>query len=85
MTTHVHLTPEQEHFARSCVESGRFHNLNEVVRSALCLLQEGEERRARFQAMLDAVREETARDGGHALEDVMAEADRIIQEASCAA
>lgn len=82
MATNVHLTPELESFARGCVESGRFNNVSEVVRSALRLLQEGEERRARFNAMLDAVREETQRNGGHTLDDVMAEADRIVEEAS---
>lgn len=84
MATNVHLTQELESFARSCVESGRYNNVSEVVRSALRMLQEGEERRSRFNAQLDAVREETKRDGGHALDDVMAEADRIIEAASSA-
>jgi antitoxin ParD1/3/4 len=79
MTTNVHLTPELETFARSCVASGRYNNVSEVVRSALRLLQEGEERRTRFDAMLDKVRSETERDGGHTLDAVMAEADRIIE------
>ncbi|MBF0348890.1 MAG: type II toxin-antitoxin system ParD family antitoxin [Magnetococcales bacterium] len=82
MATNVHLTPELEIFAHGCVESGRYDNVSEVVRSALRLLQEGEERRSRFNAMLDRVREETERDGGHALDDVMAEADGIIGEMS---
>ncbi|MBF0436924.1 MAG: type II toxin-antitoxin system ParD family antitoxin [Magnetococcales bacterium] len=82
MATNVHLTPELESFARGCVESGRYNNVSEVVRSALRLLQEGEERRVRFNAMLDMVRAETEKDGGHLLEDVMAEADNIIEKAS---
>lgn len=82
MATNVHLTPELESFACGCVESGRFSSVSDVVRSALRLLQEGEERCARFNAMLDVVREETSRDGGHFLEDVIADADRIIAEAS---
>ncbi|MBF0284064.1 MAG: type II toxin-antitoxin system ParD family antitoxin [Magnetococcales bacterium] len=82
MATNVHLTPELEDFARSCVENGRFNNVSEVIRSALSMLQEQEERRIRFNAMLDMVREETEREGGHTLEDVLAEADRIIEEAS---
>jgi len=45
MTTHVDLTLELEHFARDCVESGRYDNMSEVMRSALRLLQEREERR----------------------------------------
>ncbi len=82
MATNVHLTAELEGFARSCVENGRYNNVSEVVRSALRLLQESEEKRAKFNAMLDAVRLETKRDGGHTLDDVMEEADRIIEEAS---
>ncbi|MBF0342170.1 MAG: type II toxin-antitoxin system ParD family antitoxin [Magnetococcales bacterium] len=82
MATNVHLTPELEHFTRSCVASGRYNNVSEVVRSALRLLQEGEERRNRFNAMLDAGRAETERDGGHTLEEVMAEADKIIEAAT---
>lgn len=82
MATNVHLTPELENFARGCVASGRFNNVSEVVRSALRLLQESEERRTRFNNMLDMVRGETERDGGHTLEEVMAEADRIIAETS---
>lgn len=81
MATNVHLTPELESFARGCVENGRYNNVSEVVRSALRLLQEGEERHARFNAMLDKVRAETEKDGGHPLEKVMAEADRIIEKA----
>ncbi|MBF0311753.1 MAG: type II toxin-antitoxin system ParD family antitoxin [Magnetococcales bacterium] len=80
MSTNVHLTPELESFTRGCVESGRFKNVSEVVRSALWLLQEGEERRARFSEMLDAVRIETENNGGHSLEEVMAEADGLIEE-----
>ncbi|MBF0164320.1 MAG: type II toxin-antitoxin system ParD family antitoxin [Magnetococcales bacterium] len=82
MATNVHLTSELETFARDCVASGRYNNVSEVVRSALRLLQEGEERRARFNAMLDRVRDETAQDGGHAFDDVMREADRLIEAAS---
>lgn len=45
MATNVHLTPELEKFARKCVKSGRYNNVSEVVRSALRLMQEREERR----------------------------------------
>ena len=82
MATNVHLTTELEGFTRSCVESGRYNNVSEVVRSALRLLQENEEKRIKFNAMLDAIRLETERGGGHSLDEVMAEADKIIEEAS---
>ncbi|MBF0175202.1 MAG: type II toxin-antitoxin system ParD family antitoxin [Magnetococcales bacterium] len=80
MATNVHLTPELESFARGCVESGRYNNVSEVVRSALRLLQEGEERRVRFNAMLDAVRLEAERHGVYEAADVLAEVDRIIAQ-----
>jgi antitoxin ParD1/3/4 len=63
MGTNVHLTPELEGFAQSCVASGRFNNVSEVVRSALRLLQENEERRASFVASLETAMEEGLREG----------------------
>ena len=78
MATNVHLTPELERFARESVKEGRYNNVSEVVRSALRLLQESEEQRRQFRAMLQEVEDETARDGGAALEDVLAEMDEII-------
>ena len=82
MATNVHLTPELETFARACVTSGRYNNVSEVVRAALRLLQDTEERRRNFNAMLDAVREETAREGTHDLDDVLTEMDSVIDESS---
>ena len=80
MAKNVHLTPELERFARECVASGRFGSVSEVVRSALRLLQEAEERRARFNRMLDDVRAEADREGDHAVDRVLAEIDAIIAE-----
>jgi antitoxin ParD1/3/4 len=82
MSTNVSLTPELESFAKSCVENGRYNSVSEVMRNALRLLQEKEEKHVRFNAMLDAVREETERDGGHTIEDVLVEVDEIIAQAS---
>jgi antitoxin ParD1/3/4 len=81
MATNVHLTPELERFARECVAEGRYNNMSEVVRSGLRLLQEAEERRHAFTAMLRQVEEETDRDGDVSIEDALAEVDRIIDEA----
>lgn len=78
MTTNVNLTPELERFARTCVETGRYNNMSEVVRSALRLLQDSEERRRRFGAMLEAVRAEAGREGTHDVEAVAAEMEEII-------
>ena len=63
MATNVHLTPELERFARECVEGGRYNNVSEVVRSGLRLLQDAEERRIRFNAMLKETESEADRDG----------------------
>ena len=60
MGTNVNLTPELERFAQACVESGRFNNVSEVVRSGLRMLQEAEERRKAFVTSLEAAREELA-------------------------
>ncbi len=63
MGTNVHLTPELERFAQVCVETGRFNNVSEVVRSALRMLQDVEERRAAFVASLEEAVAEGDRDG----------------------
>jgi antitoxin ParD1/3/4 len=78
MATNVHLTPELEHFAHECVEAGRYNNVSEVVRSGLRLLQEAEDRRRQFLAMLCEAEAETDRDGAVAAADVLAEIDTII-------
>ncbi|CAA7621427.1 type II toxin-antitoxin system ParD family antitoxin [Magnetospirillum sp. UT-4] len=75
MATNVHLTPDLEAFARACVEGGRYNNVSEVVRAGLRLLQDADEQRRRFNAMLDAVRDEAVRDGSHDLADVLAAMD----------
>lgn len=80
MATNVHLTTELENFARSCVESGQFNSVSEVVRSALRILQEREQRRIRFNAMLDAVRLEAEREGVYEAADVLAEMEKIIEQ-----
>jgi antitoxin ParD1/3/4 len=78
MGTNVNLTPELERFARACVERGRFNNVSEVVRSALRMLQEAEERRAAFVASLEAAREEGLREGLATVEEVEAEVRAAI-------
>ncbi|ABK43826.1 putative transcriptional regulator, CopG/Arc/MetJ family [Magnetococcus marinus MC-1] len=82
MATNVSLTPELESFARSCVESGRFNSVSEVVRQALRRLKEDEERRTKFDAMLDAVKEEAQREGTYTADQVLEEMDEIIDRVS---
>ena len=78
MATNVHLTRDLENFARECVESGRYNNVSEVMRSALRLLQDSEAQRAAFMAMLRASRREADRKGTHSIESVAKEMDAII-------
>jgi antitoxin ParD1/3/4 len=79
MSTNVHLSPELERFARDCVDSGRYNNMSEVVRAALRLLQEREERRQQFTAMLEETIAEADREGWIPVETVLAEMDEIIK------
>ena len=78
MATNVHLTPELERFARQCVAEGRYNNVSEVVRSALRLLQEWEQQRQQFTAMLDQTMEQADRDGTFTIDEVRAGAQAII-------
>lgn len=78
MANNVHLTPDLEAFARTCVASGRYNNVSEVVRSGLRLLQEAETRRALLHNSLVEAEAEADRDGTHEIVDVMAEADAVI-------
>ena len=78
MATNVSLTPELERFARNCVANGRYNNVSEVVRAALRLLEEWEQQREQFTAILDEAVEEADREGTFTLEEVLAELDGII-------
>lgn len=81
MATNVHLTPELERFAKQCVETGRYNNVSEVVRSALRMLQDAEAQKERFMAMLEDAEAEGERDGFFEIDDVAKELDRIIDGA----
>jgi antitoxin ParD1/3/4 len=59
----VRLTPELEAFARACVAEGRYDSLDEVMRAALRLLQEQEEQRAAFRAMIEAAERDAEENG----------------------
>jgi antitoxin ParD1/3/4 len=80
MATNVHLTPELERFARQCVEEGRYNNVSEVVRSALRMLQDAEDRKKAFMAMLKAAEDEADRDGWMTMDDAMAAAEAAVAE-----
>ena len=70
MGTNVNLTVELERFAQSCVESGRYNNVSEVVRTGLRMLLDAEQRRAAFVASLDAAREDGLQSGLGTVDDV---------------
>lgn len=81
MATNVHLSPELERFAKQCVEEGRYNNVSEVVRSALRMLQDAQDRKTAFMAMLDGVREEADREGWVSGDDAIAQLDAVIDAA----
>ncbi len=78
MGTNVHLTSELERFAQSCVESGRFNNVSEVVRSGLRMLQDAQARQAAFVGSLEAAVEEGDREGFSTAEEVRNEVQAAI-------
>jgi antitoxin ParD1/3/4 len=80
MGTNVHLTPELERFAQGCVESGRFNNVSEVVRSALRLLQDAEEQRIAFVRSLEEAVDEGERDGFFTIEEVERDARSAVED-----
>ena len=84
MGTNVHLTPELEQFAQSCVSNGRFNNVSEVVRSGLRLLQENEERRAAFVASLERAVDEGRAEGFVPADEVARDVRAAIDAARAA-
>jgi len=80
MGTNVSLTPTLERFTQSCVESGRYNNVSEVVRSALRLLQEREEARAAFVRSLEEASAEGGRSGFRTENEVEAGVMAVIKE-----
>jgi antitoxin ParD1/3/4 len=78
MSTNVHLTPALEKFAKKCVKSGRYNNVSEVVRAGLRMLEETDERRRKFNAMLDEAVRGADEKGTFTIDEVLAEADKII-------
>lgn len=77
----VSLTPEQQTFIDSRVASGRFSSASEVMRHAIRLMQEAEERRERFVAMLCDVSARAERDGTLSADEVDAELKAVIAAA----
>ena len=78
----VSLTPELDAFAAACVASGRYANVSEVHRAALRLLQEREQRRQAFGAMLQAAEQEGETQGFLPAGEVLEELDELIAAAA---
>ena len=81
----VSLTPQQTRFLEASVASGRCANTSEAVRHAIRLLQDAEERRERFTAMLEAVSAEADREGTVSIGEMDAELEAIIVAAEARA
>ena len=81
MGTNVSLTPELESFAHHCVKSGDYNNVSEVVRSALRLLKEQENRKRAFDAMVASTLKEVDELGTRTADDVLAQMDAVIKAA----
>ena len=78
----VILPPELERFAAEAVASGRYRDISDVVRAGLSLLREREAEVAAFAASLEAARAEADRDGFVTIDELAAELDAIIDEAT---
>jgi Arc/MetJ-type ribon-helix-helix transcriptional regulator len=71
----VTLPPELVRFGTEAVAAGRYREVSDV---GVRLLQRQEQARAEFITPLEEAEAESERDGWHGLDEVMAEADRII-------
>lgn len=80
MAMNVKLSPALEKFAEDCVAEGRYGDVNEVVNSALHLLQDQEARRQAFVRSLEEAQAEAERDGYFTIEEVVAEMKAAIDE-----
>ena len=67
-----------EQYAEESVAAGRFRDASAVVAARLSLLRRQEQARAGFIASLEAAEVGAEHAGRHVLDDVLAEADRII-------
>ena len=76
----VTLPPDLERFADEAVARGRFRDVNEVVRAGLILLQQSEVELAEFVESLDAAKAEGQRVGCRSLDQVMHDADALLEE-----
>lgn len=73
----INLTPDLENLVRSKVESGLFNSASEVVRAALRLLVQEDERR---EAALSALRAEVAEGVTQAKRGEFVDGEKVMEE-----
>ena len=76
----VTLSPELERFADEVVANGRYRDLDEVVRTGLTLLRQAEAEWDAFIASLEATRAKAERDGFFTIDEVMRDANALVEE-----
>ena len=76
----ITLPPDLERFADEVVAAGRFADVSEVVRAGLSLLQQSDAELVAFAASLDAAQAEGERIGFRSLDEVMRDADALLEE-----
>jgi putative addiction module CopG family antidote len=76
----IALPPDLEQFAAEAVASGRFRDIDELVRTGVDLVRRRESARAEFVATLDASLAEGERDGFFSVEEVERDMDAAIAE-----
>lgn len=76
----VTLPPELEHFANEAVANGRYHDVSELVRVAVSLLQRTEAERAVFVASLEEAEAESVREGFLTIDEVKRDVEALIEE-----
>ena len=78
--TGVTLSPEQEQLAAEIVAHGRYHDVAAVVDAALNRLKRLEDQRTALLASVVGAEQEGERDGFLSIDEVMADADALLQE-----
>lgn len=73
----VELRPDLERFARGCVASGQFHDLNAVVQCAIELLRTREAVRDRLREQVESAQHDVDRHGAIGLDELLRDLDEI--------
>jgi putative addiction module CopG family antidote len=76
----IALPPDLEQFAAEAVASGRFRDIDELVRTGVDLVRRRESARSEFVATLDASLAEGERDGFFSVEEIERDMDAAIAE-----